>query len=99
MRVSSAYWITGKSGFAFLGKGGVITLECIALFRIVWRKSAASTNSKGERGENFGWCLPKDVMTENSCGPTILVMPPPPHTPTHPMPGKADPKGNNAPNE
>jgi hypothetical protein len=46
MRVSSTYWITRKSGFALLGKGGVITPEFIDLFRIDWRKSASSTNSK-----------------------------------------------------
>jgi hypothetical protein len=49
MRVSSAYWIIGKFGFALLGIGGAMTPEIIALFRIVWKKSAASTNNKGER--------------------------------------------------
>lgn len=49
-RVSSAYWMTGKSGHEMEARGVSIKPACIASLHMDCRRSAANTNSKGESG-------------------------------------------------
>jgi hypothetical protein len=50
MRVSSAYWIIGKSEVKVKGIGNFSESMSLALLMSVCKKSAARTKSKGESG-------------------------------------------------
>jgi len=49
MRVSSAYWITGKSEVSLKGIGRLRRPLSLALLRSDYRRSAAKTNRRGKR--------------------------------------------------